>query len=144
MNSEMQNELEKKYMKKVPKFNPGDTIAVTTIIREKDKQRTQIFKGIVLSIKGAGVRKTFTIRKISAGIGVEKIIPLYSPNVSKIEVIKRGAVRKAKIYYMRKRIGRQALKVGEKNGLYDEIIDEADEVVEEVNEAKPAESKAEE
>ena len=124
MNAEIQNSLEKKFIKKLPKFNVGDTIAVTTIIREGDKQRTQIFNGIVLAIKGSGVRKNFMVRKISMGVGVEKIIPFNSPNIAKITVLKRGDVRKSKIFYMRKRIGKKALKIGEKKGKYvEEVLD---------------------
>lgn len=133
MNTEIQNKLEKKYMKKLPKFDVGDTIAVTTIIREGDKQRTQTFNGIVLSIKGTGIRKTFTIRKISMGVGVEKILPFNSPNISKLVVLKRGNVRKSKIYYMRKRIGKKALKIGERKGKY------VEEMLDDVTEGEPAE-----
>jgi large subunit ribosomal protein L19 len=127
MNTETQKQIELKFVKKLPEFNVGDTIAVTTIIREGDKQRTQTFKGVVLAIKGDGLRKSFTVRKISAGVGVEKIIPFNSPNIEKLVVLKRGEVRSSKIYYMRKRIGKKALKVSEKSGLYDL---ESDEVVE--------------
>lgn len=129
----MQNSIEKKYLKKLPKFNVGDTIAVTTLIREGDKHRNQTFKGIVMSINGSGIRKTFTVRKISMGVGVEKIIPVNSPNITKLEVIKRGDVRKSKIYYMRKRIGKRALKVGEKAGKY------VEEMLDEVTEGEPVE-----
>ncbi|HOY46747.1 MAG TPA: 50S ribosomal protein L19 [Candidatus Dojkabacteria bacterium] len=104
---------EKKFIKDLPEFNVGDTIAVSTIVREGDKKRTQLFKGLVIAIKGSGIRKTFTIRKISNGVGVEKIIPLNTPNISKVKVIKRGNVRKSKLYYMRNRIGKKALKVKE-------------------------------
>jgi large subunit ribosomal protein L19 len=140
MNQVLQNKLESQFIKKTPEFNVGDTIAVTTIIREGDKQRNQVFKGLVIAVKREGVRKTFTIRKISSGVGVEKIFPLSSPNIEKIEVIKRGAVRKSKIYYMRKRIGKKALKVNEKSGMYesaeaDRVVDTPEEVVETIAEA---------
>lgn len=115
MNTKIIELIEKDQLKKkVINFNVGDSIAVHNII-DKDKEgkeRVQIFKGIVLRIKGAGLAKTFTIRKIShAGIGVEKIFPLNSPMIKKIEFIKKGKVRRAKIYYMRKRIGKSALKI---------------------------------
>lgn len=106
-------EIKENTKKQHPNFNVGDTLAVSNIVREGNKKRTQIFKGVVLAIKGSGIRKTFTIRKISMGIGVEKILPLYSPNVSNIKIIKKGQVRKSKLYYMRKRIGKRALKVKE-------------------------------
>jgi len=94
-------------------FEVGDTIAVHNILREKGKQRTQVFTGIVIGIKGSGLRKTFTIRKLSAGIGVEKIFPLHSPNIKKIEFVKKGKVRRSKLYYMRKRVGKKATKIAE-------------------------------
>ena len=106
-------EIETKYLKENPEFYVGDTLSVSTIVREGDKKRTQIFKGIVIAIKGSGIRKTFTIRKISKGIGVEKILPVHSPNISNIKVMKHGQVRKSKLYYMRKRIGKRALKIKE-------------------------------
>ena len=152
MNKEKQNEIEKKFIKKLPKFSVGDTIAVTTLIREGDKQRSQTFKGIVIAIKGECIRKTFTVRKISMGVGVEKIIPVNSPNITKLEVLRRGDVRKSKIYYMRKRIGKRALKVGEKKGKYvEDILDEVTEgevapevAVEEVEVAETPESETKE
>jgi large subunit ribosomal protein L19 len=107
---------EDKFIKELPEFNVGDTISVSTIVREGDKKRVQIFKGLVIAIKGSGIRKTFTVRKISNGIGVEKILPFYSPNISKMKVLKKGSVRKSKLYYMRDRIGKKALKV--KEGLF--------------------------
>lgn len=129
MKQEIVKLLESKYIKKHPKFDVGDTIAVSTIIREGDKIRKQIFKGIVIAIKNVGISKTFTIRKIStAGVGVEKILPLNSPNISKIELIKKGSVRKSKLYYMRKRIGKRALKVAE--GIMDEEVVEEEEIQE--------------
>ncbi len=114
MDTKLLKTAEKDYMKKnIPVFDVGDTIAVHTIIREKDKQRIQIFRGIVIAIKNSGARRTFTVRRISSGIGVEKIFPLYSPNIKKIEFIKKGHVRRSKLYYMRNRIGKQAMKIKE-------------------------------
>jgi large subunit ribosomal protein L19 len=94
-----------------PDFVVGDNISVHNIIREGEKTRIQIFKGLVLAQKGSGLRSTFTVRKISDGIGVEKIFPLHSPNIKKIEINKRGSTRRAKIYYMRDRYGKSAMKV---------------------------------
>ncbi|MBD3280380.1 50S ribosomal protein L19 [Candidatus Dojkabacteria bacterium] len=114
MDTRLLEKAEKKYIRKdLPDFNVGDTIAVDTIIREAGKTRTQTFEGIILAQKGSGSRETFTIRKISYGVGVEKIIPLHSPNIKKIEVKKRGKVRRSKLYYMRKRIGKRATKINE-------------------------------
>jgi len=123
MKTEKIQNLEKTKLLKNPKFNVGDTIAVNLIVREGDKKRNQLFSGIVIAVKNSGIRKTFTIRKISAGIGVEKIIPLNSPNIEGIKLLKKGSVRKSKLYYMRKRIGKKALKVNE--GIMD-IITEAE------------------
>ena len=113
MNTELLLKIEQPFLRKFPEFRVGDTIAVKTKFTEGKKSRVQTFKGIVLAIKGSGIRKTFTIRKISHGVGVEKIIPLHSPTIEKIEVLKHGKVTKAKIYYMRKRIGKRALKIAE-------------------------------
>jgi len=92
-------------------FGIGDTIDVSYKIEESGKSRIQKFRGIVIATKGEGTRKTFTVRKISQGIGVERIFPYNSPNVSNVKVIKKAKVRKAKIYYMRKRTGKAASKV---------------------------------
>jgi large subunit ribosomal protein L19 len=112
MDTKILKTVEKEYYRNDPySFKVGDTIAVHNLIREGDKTRTQIFKGVVIAKKNSGLRSTFTVRKISDGIGVEKIFPLHSPNVENIEVLKEGKVRKSKLYYMRKRIGRAAVKV---------------------------------
>ena len=97
---------------KIPDFRPGDTVKVFYRIREEGKERTQPFEGVVIAIKGVGVSKTFTVRKIaSQKVGVERIFPLLSPNIQKIEVVKKGKARRAKLYYLRKRIGKKATKV---------------------------------
>ncbi len=92
----------------VPAFKAGDTITVTYKIVEGSKERLQSFRGVVIQIKGQGKTKMFTIRKISNGIGVERIFPLYSPHIEKIEVNKIGVVRRARIYYLRKLTGKKA------------------------------------
>lgn len=128
----IRSKIESKYIVKRPEFSVGDTVSVSTIVREKNKKRIQVFKGIVIAIKGSGLSKTFTVRKISAGIGVEKIFPLNSPNISKIEVVKKGAVRKSKLYYMRKRIGKKALKVNTLEKDIEDLIEDVEEGVEDV------------
>jgi large subunit ribosomal protein L19 len=131
MNTQVLEKVEKPYMKKkFPPFAPGDTVSVHTIIREGDKQRIQVFTGIVIAIKGSGLRKTFTVRKISYGIGVEKIFPLHSPNIEKIELVKKGKVRRSKLYYMRDRIGKRALKIkrGELSKADQEALKEIEEL----------------
>lgn len=102
-------QLEKGYMKdNVPEFKSGDTVKVHVKIREGDKERIQVFQGTVISRRGGGLNQTFTVRKISAGIGVERVFPLHSPNVSKIQRVRRGKVRRAKLYYLRGLTGKSA------------------------------------
>lgn len=100
-----------KYADKIPDFKPGDTVRVYYRIKDErkaDKERLQPFEGVVIAIKHGGNRTTFTVRKISYGVGVERIFPLYSPHIAKIEVVRRGKVRRAKLYYLRQRIGKAA------------------------------------
>jgi len=92
----------------LPDFKAGDTVRVHVKIVEGDKERTQIFQGVVISKRKGGTRATFTVRKVSYGIGVERIFPLYSPRIEKIEVVSRGKVRRAKLYYLRKLRGKAA------------------------------------
>ncbi|MBI3813367.1 MAG: 50S ribosomal protein L19 [Nitrospinae bacterium] len=108
--------LEKEQLKKdIPKFRVGDTVKVHTKIVEGEKERIQVVEGIVISKKGSGTRETFTIRKVSYGIGVERKFPLHSPSIEKIQVVKTGHVRRAKLYYLRGKKGKAA-KVEEKIG----------------------------
>lgn len=109
MNQEIIKELEAAQIKEeIPQFNTGDTVRVHNRIKEGNRERIQIFEGVVLKIQGGGNRTTFTVRKESSGIGVEKTWPLHSPNVEKIEVIRRGKVRRAKLTYLRGRTGKRA------------------------------------
>ncbi|MDI6739795.1 MAG: 50S ribosomal protein L19 [Candidatus Edwardsbacteria bacterium] len=106
--------IEAEQMKKdLPAFSPGDTVRVQVKVVEGDKERLQAFQGIVLQRRGAGISATFTVRKISAGIGVERIFPLHAPTVASVKVIKKGAVRRAKLFYLRGLTGR-ASKVQQK------------------------------
>src|SRR5688572_3562108 len=93
---------------KVPDFKPGDTITVSYKIKEGDKERIQEFTGVVIQRKGAGATKSFTVRKISNGVGVERIFPLNSPFIDGIEVLKKGDVRRAKLFYLRELTGKKA------------------------------------
>jgi large subunit ribosomal protein L19 len=97
----------------IPDFRPGDTVKVHVRVVEGSRERIQIFQGVVISRKGGGTRETFTVRKISFGVGVERTFPLHSPIISKIEVVSQGRVRRAKLYYLRDRVGKAA-KVREK------------------------------
>lgn len=92
----------------LPDFRPGDTVKVHVRIMEGEKERIQIFEGVVLKRSGGGVRETFTVRKISYGIGVERIFPVHSPKIARLEVVSFGRVRRAKLYYLREREGKAA------------------------------------
>lgn len=92
----------------VPTFRPGDTVKVHVKVVEGNRSRVQVFQGIVIARKGHGVKETFTVRKVSFGVGVERTFPLHSPTVDKIEVVSRGDVRRAKLYYLRDRVGKSA------------------------------------
>lgn len=94
--------------KKLPEIRPGDTVKVHTKIKEGEKERIQVFTGIVIRRRGSGLNKTFTVRKVSYGTGVERIFPLHSPLVEKIEIVRRGKVRRARLYYLRERRGKSA------------------------------------
>jgi large subunit ribosomal protein L19 len=97
----------------IPAFGPGDTLKVHVRVVEGAKERVQMFQGAVIRRQGSGIRETFTVRKVSYGVGVERTFPLHSPTLAKIEVVTRGDVRRAKLYYLRDRIGKAA-KIKEK------------------------------
>ncbi len=112
MSQELISKIQKKYTSKtVPVIKPGSTVEVETIIRDGDKQRIQKFRGLVIAVNGSGLTTTITVRKVSYGIGVEKKFPLYSTNIGKIKVLKEEKVRRAKLYFMRERVGKSALRV---------------------------------
>lgn len=92
----------------LPKFGIGDTVRVSVNIREGSRERIQMFEGTVIAVKGSGIAKTFTVRRVSYGVGVERVFPMHSPNVVKVDVIRSGKVRRAKLYYLRDRVGKAA------------------------------------
>ncbi|MDD2417483.1 MAG: 50S ribosomal protein L19 [Oscillospiraceae bacterium] len=92
----------------VPEFAIGDTVRVDVRIREGDRERIQAFEGTVIARKGSGIAETFTVRRVSYGVGVERVFPTHSPNVENIKVIRRGKVRRSKLYYLRDRVGKAA------------------------------------
>ncbi len=94
--------------KTMPDFNPGDTVKVFVKVKEGDKSRLQAYEGVCIARKNAGINSSFTVRKISFGEGVERVFPLYAPVVDKVELVRRGKVRRAKLYYLRDRRGRSA------------------------------------
>ena len=109
MNTEIIKELEAEQMKsEVDEFAVGDTVRVHAKIKEGNRERIQVFEGTVIKRQGGSNRETFTVRKNSNGVGVEKTWPLHSPHVTKIEVVRRGRVRRAKLYYLRDRVGKRA------------------------------------
>lgn len=103
------SKLEDEYKrKKIPKFAPGDTVKVHVRIKEGDKERIQVFQGTVIKKRGAGLGASFTVRKVSSGVAVERIFPVHSPNVTRIERLRMGKVRRAKLYYLRNLSGKQS------------------------------------
>ena len=102
MSQQLINEITKEYMKNdVPEFRPGDTVKVFVKIKEGDKERIQLFEGLVIKRRGGGISETFTVRKNSYGVGVERTFPIHAPIISKIEVVRKGMVRRAKLNYIR-------------------------------------------
>ena len=106
-------ETQKEWMKQVPAFRAGDTLRVSVRVREGDKERLQAFEGVCISKRGSGVSASFTVRKISNGVGVERIFPLHSPMIAEISVVRRGRVRRAKLFYLRSLAGK-ATRIREK------------------------------
>lgn len=92
----------------VPEISIGDTVKVYCRIKEGEKERIQMFEGTVIAKKGAGVSETFTVRRVSYGVGVERVFPIHSPNVDRVEVVRHGKVRRSKLYYLRDRVGKAA------------------------------------
>jgi len=109
MRGKLLDEIEKKSRRDHQvSFGAGDTVRVHVKIKEGDKERVQAFQGVVIQRRGAGIGETFTVRRVASGIGVERIFPLHSPNLSKIEVVRRGRVRRARLFYQRKLTGKSA------------------------------------
>ena len=106
----------------LPKFDPGDRVRVHFQVIEGNRKRTQVFEGVVLKRQGSGVRETFTVRKQSFGVGVERTFPLHSPKIEKLEVAARGDVRRAKLYYLRGRIGKAARVAERRWGIDDDVV----------------------
>ncbi|HXI64300.1 MAG TPA: 50S ribosomal protein L19 [Gemmatimonadales bacterium] len=100
----------------MPAFAPGDTVRVMVRVREGDKERLQAFEGVCIGRRGGGVNESFTVRKISAGVGVERIFPLHSPSIAEIEMVRKGRVRRAKLYFLRQLAGKAA-RIREKRGV---------------------------
>jgi large subunit ribosomal protein L19 len=129
--------LEKRDLKQRPKFGAGDRVRVHFQVVEGNRRRTQVFEGIVIKRQGSGVRETFTVRKQSFGVGVERTFPLHSPKIEKLEIASRGDVRRAKLYYLRDKVGKSARVAERRWGIEDEVL-----VAEEESEAVDAEGVA--
>ena len=122
--------IEQRQLRKVPRFEPGDRVRVHFQVVEGTRRRTQVFEGIVIARQGSGARETFTVRKQSFGVGVERTFPVHSPKIERIEVAARGAVRRAKLYYLRGRVGKRARVAERRWGIEDDlVIAEAEEPV---------------
>ena len=129
--------LEKRDLKQRPKFGAGDRVRVHFQVVEGSRKRTQVFEGIVIKRQGSGVRETFTVRKQSFGVGVERTFPLHSPKIEKLEIAARGDVRRAKLYYLRDKVGKSARVAERRWGIEDDVL-----VAEEEAEAVDAEGVA--
>src|SRR5262249_35748132 len=129
--------LEKRVLKQRPRFGAGDRVRVHFQVVEGNRRRTQVFEGIVIKRQGSGARETFTVRKQSFGVGVERTFPLHSPKIEKREVAARGDVRRAKLYYLREKVGKRARVAERRWGIEDEMV-----VAQEESEAVDAEGVA--
>lgn len=137
MDNNIFKKIEEEQLKKRPDVRVGDTVKLHIRIKEGNKERIQIFEGTVIAIRGEGLNKSLTVRKISYGIGVEKIVQLHSPILSKVEIVKRGSVSKAKLFYLRERVGKKALKINKIADMYEtDEIEKVEEVKGEVVEEK--------
>lgn len=99
-------ETQKEYLRTLPNFRPGDTVRVNVRVKEGEKERLQAFEGVCIARRGSGVSETFTVRKISNGVGVERIFPVHSPMIGDVAIVRRGQVRRAKLYYLRQLSGK--------------------------------------
>ena len=142
--------IERAQLRKVPRFKAGDTVRVHFQVIEGQRRRVQVFEGIVIKRQGSGARETFTVRKQSFGVGVERTFPLHSPKIERIEVAARGDVRRAKLYYLRGRVGKKA-RVRERRyggpqqveeAVVDEVVEEEPDVAPEAAEDVPAADEA--
>jgi len=116
--------IERRQLRRVPRFAPGDRVRVHFEVVEGTRRRTQVFEGVVIARQGSGSRETFTVRKQSFGVGVERTFPVHSPKIERLEVVARGDVRRAKLYYLRGRIGKRARVAERRWGIEDDLVGE--------------------
>jgi large subunit ribosomal protein L19 len=114
--------IEQRQLKRIPRFEPGDRVRVHFQVIEGSRRRTQVFEGIVIGRQGEGARETFTVRKQSFGVGVERTFPVHSPKIERLEVVARGDVRRAKLYYLRGRVGKRARVAERRWGIEDDLV----------------------
>ena len=114
--------IEQRQLRRVPRFEPGDRVRIHFQVVEGSRRRTQVFEGVVIARRGSGARETFTVRKQSFGVGVERTFPVHSPKIERLEVVARGDVRRAKLYYLRGRVGKRARVAERRWGIEDELI----------------------
>src|SRR3954469_6015429 len=126
--------IEQRQLRRIPRFAPGDRVRVHFQVVEGTRRRTQVFEGVVIARQGSGARETFTVRKQSFGVGVERTFPVHSPKVERLEVVARGDVRRAKLYYLRGRVGKRARVAERRWGIEDDLV-----ITEEEDEAGDAE-----
>src|SRR5262245_23070361 len=119
--------IEQRQLRRIPRFAPGDRVRVHFEVVEGSRRRTQMFEGVVIARRGAGARETFTVRKQSFGVGVERTFPVHSPKIERLEVVARGDVRRAKLYYLRGRVGKRARVAERRWGIEDELVVTAEE-----------------
>jgi len=114
--------IEQRQLRRIPRFAPGDRVRVHFQVVEGSRRRTQMFEGVVIARRGSGARETFTVRKQSFGVGVERTFPAHSPKIERLEVVARGEVRRAKLYYLRGRVGKRARVAERRWGIEDDLV----------------------
>jgi large subunit ribosomal protein L19 len=135
--------IEQRQLRRVPRFAAGDRVRVHFQVIEGNRRRTQVFEGVVIARQGSGARETFTVRKQSFGVGVERTFPVHSPKIETLEVVARGDVRRAKLYYLRGRVGKRARVAERRWGIQDELVLAPEEEAEPVDSEGVAQSEAE-
>jgi large subunit ribosomal protein L19 len=136
--------IERRQLRRVPRFDAGDRVRVHFQVIEGQRRRTQVFEGIVIGRQGSGARETFIVRKQSFGVGVERTFPVHSPKIEKLEVVARGDVRRAKLYYLRGRVGKRARVAERRWGIEDDLVLTAEEESEALDSEGVAQGEAEE
>src|ERR671923_2332816 len=135
--------IEQRQLRRVPRFDPGDRVRVHFQVVEGNRRRTQVFEGVVIGRRGGGSRETFTVRRQAFGVGVERSFPVHWPKIERLEVVARGDVRRAKLYYLRGRVGKRARVAERRWGIEDELVLAAEEETEAVDSEGVAQSEAE-